>query len=148
MLKALNRQLSDAFTVPSTSVIADACVRLGVPLRLAPFGIRPLSPGHRVAGRALPVRHYGSADIFLEAMGAAEPGDVLVIDNAGRLDEGCIGDLIVNRSLGCSPRHSGTRSARFSGVHVWHLPEWTTATGLTRSGRTFLRPIRRLHGRR
>jgi regulator of RNase E activity RraA len=32
-------------------------------------------------------------DIFLEAMGIAEPGDVLVIDNAGRLDEGCIGDL-------------------------------------------------------
>jgi len=26
-------------------------------------------------------------------MGAAEPGDILVIDNAGRLDEGCIGDL-------------------------------------------------------
>jgi regulator of RNase E activity RraA len=32
-------------------------------------------------------------DIFLEAMGTAEPGDVLVIDNAGRMDEGCIGDL-------------------------------------------------------
>jgi regulator of RNase E activity RraA len=32
-------------------------------------------------------------DIFLEAMGMAEPGDVLVIDNAGRLDEACFGDL-------------------------------------------------------
>jgi 4-hydroxy-4-methyl-2-oxoglutarate aldolase len=39
------------------------------------------------------VRHYGSVDVFLEAMASARPGDVLVIDNAGRLDEGCIGDL-------------------------------------------------------
>jgi 4-hydroxy-4-methyl-2-oxoglutarate aldolase len=43
----------------------------------------------------LPVRHYGSVDIFLEAIGAAEPGDILVIDNGGRMDEACIGDLAV-----------------------------------------------------
>jgi len=43
----------------------------------------------------LPVRHYGSVDIFLEAIGAAEPGDILVIDNGGRMDEACIGDLTV-----------------------------------------------------
>lgn len=48
-----------------------------------------------VAGRSLPVRHYGSVDIFLEAMGSAQRGDILVIDNQGRLDEGCIGDLKV-----------------------------------------------------
>jgi regulator of RNase E activity RraA len=34
-------------------------------------------------------------DIFLEAMSTASPGDVLVIDNGGRMDEGCIGDLTV-----------------------------------------------------
>jgi 4-hydroxy-4-methyl-2-oxoglutarate aldolase len=28
-------------------------------------------------------------------MEKAEPGDVLVIDNGGRMDEGCIGDLTV-----------------------------------------------------
>ena len=43
--------------------------------------------------RALPARHYGSADVFLEAMQAAHSGDVLVIDNGGLTDEGCIGDL-------------------------------------------------------
>jgi regulator of RNase E activity RraA len=32
-------------------------------------------------------------DIFLEAMESAESGDVLVIDNGGRMDEACIGDL-------------------------------------------------------
>ena len=43
----------------------------------------------------LPVQHYGSVDIFLEVIGAAEPGDILVIDNGGRMDEACIGDLTV-----------------------------------------------------
>ena len=89
----LNQQLFDVFSELSTPLVADACLRLGMPFCLAPPGIRPVSPGHRVAGRVLPVRHYGSVDVFLEAMGTAEPGDVLVIDNAGRMDEGCIGDL-------------------------------------------------------
>jgi 4-hydroxy-4-methyl-2-oxoglutarate aldolase len=89
----LNQELSDAFAKLSTPLIADACLRAGVSLRLAPPGIRPLSPLYRVAGRVLPARHSGSVDVFLEAMGTAEASDVLVIDNAGRLDEGCIGDL-------------------------------------------------------
>ncbi|MGZ9236174.1 MAG: RraA family protein, partial [Anaerolineales bacterium] len=71
----------------------DACLRFDIPLRLALPGIRPLTMESHIAGRALPVRHYGSVDIFLEAMGTAQPGDILVIDNQGRMDEGCIGDL-------------------------------------------------------
>jgi len=97
----LNQCLVDAFSELSTPLIADACMRLGVPLRLAPPGIRPILPEQRVAGRVLPVRHYGSVDIFLEAMGTAEPGDVLVIDNGGRLDEGCIGDLAALEAQAC-----------------------------------------------
>ena len=79
----------------STPLVADACVRLGVPLRVAPAGIAAVVPGGHVAGRALPARHYGSVDVFLEALGQAEPGDVLVVDNGGRTDEGCVGDLTV-----------------------------------------------------
>lgn len=79
----------------STALVADACLRLGVLLRTAPAGIAPVGWGRRVVGRVLPVRHYGSVDVFLEALGAAEPGDVLVVDNAGRRDEACIGDLTV-----------------------------------------------------
>lgn len=88
-----NCDLNEAFSSLSTPLIADACLRLRLPIRLAPPGIRPLLADSRLAGRALPVRHYGSVDVFLEAMGIAEPGDILVIDNGGRLDEGCIGDL-------------------------------------------------------
>lgn len=43
----------------------------------------------------MPARHHGSVDVFLEALRRAEQGDVLVIDNGGRSDEACIGDLAV-----------------------------------------------------
>jgi 4-hydroxy-4-methyl-2-oxoglutarate aldolase len=79
----------------TTPLVADACIRCGVALRAAPAGIAPVVPGATVSGRALPARHSGSVDVFLEALGDAQPGDVLVIDNGGRLDEACIGDLIV-----------------------------------------------------
>jgi 4-hydroxy-4-methyl-2-oxoglutarate aldolase len=85
----------EAFAELSTPLVADACVRHGVPLRAAPPGIVAVVPGRRIAGRALPARHYGSVDVFLEALARSEPGDVLVIDNGGRADEACIGDLVV-----------------------------------------------------
>lgn len=85
----------------STPLLADACLRLGVPLRLAPPGLDPLLPGRPLYGRVLPARHYGSVDVFLEAMGTAAPGDVLVIDNRGRRDEACIGDLTVLEARAC-----------------------------------------------
>jgi regulator of RNase E activity RraA len=37
-----------------------------------------------------PAQHAGSVDVFLEAFGTAAPGDVLVVDNGGRLDESCV----------------------------------------------------------
>jgi 4-hydroxy-4-methyl-2-oxoglutarate aldolase len=97
--------------VLSTPLIADACVRLGVPVRVAPVGIVPVVPGSQLSGRVLPVRHYGSVDVFLEAYTRAEPGDVLVIDNAGRVDEACVGDLAVLEAA----------SAGLAGVVIWGL---------------------------
>jgi regulator of RNase E activity RraA len=85
--------MPNAFASLPTPLVADACLRCGVPLRVADPGLRPVVTGQRVAGRVLPVRHYGSVDVFLEAFVAAEAGDVLVIDNGGRLDEACVGDL-------------------------------------------------------
>ncbi len=90
-----NRNLPTEFFSLSTPVIADACLRVKVPLRAAPPVIRPLVRGMRVAGRVLPAHHRGSVDVFLEAMKKAFPGDVLVIDNEGRTDESCVGDLTV-----------------------------------------------------
>ncbi|WP_407652663.1 RraA family protein [Amycolatopsis cynarae] len=95
----------------STALLTDACVRLGVPLRLAPAGIGAVPPGARIAGRALPSRHYGSVDVFLEAFGGAEAGDVLVVDNGGRTDEACVGDLVVLEA----------QAAGLAGLVVWGL---------------------------
>lgn len=88
-----NQQLKDLFSELSTPLIADALVRLRIEPRAAPPGIRALVPGTRLTGHVLPVRHYGSVDVFFEAMSSAQKGDVLVIDNGGRADQGCIGDL-------------------------------------------------------
>jgi 4-hydroxy-4-methyl-2-oxoglutarate aldolase len=82
-----------------------------LPLRAAPPGIGAVSPGHRIAGRALPARHYGSVDVFLEAFSRAEQGDVLVIDNGGRSDEACVGDLVVLEA----------EAAGLAGLVVWGL---------------------------
>jgi 4-hydroxy-4-methyl-2-oxoglutarate aldolase len=104
-----NLLLSEKFSNLATPLVADACLRLGVTLRVAPAGVKPLFPGCRVAGRTAPVRHYGSVDIFLEAIGLAKAGDVLVIDNQGRLEEGCIGDLTVLEA----------RAFGLAGIFVW-----------------------------
>jgi len=97
-----NRDLKKAFKGLSTPLIADACVRLGLALRAASSGIKPVSDkGGHVVGRVLPVQHHGSVDVILEAMTNSEEGDVLVIDNGGRIDEGCIGDLTVLEAQAC-----------------------------------------------
>jgi 4-hydroxy-4-methyl-2-oxoglutarate aldolase len=59
----------------------------------------------------LPARHHGSVDVFLEAFEAAQYGDVLIVDNGGRGDEACIGDLAVLEAAG----------AGLAGVVVWGL---------------------------
>jgi 4-hydroxy-4-methyl-2-oxoglutarate aldolase len=103
------KDITRVFSKLSTPLIADACLRLKQPVRRAPAGVRPLITGTRIAGRVLPARHYGSVDIFLEAMTAAKPGDILVIDNGGRTDEACIGDLTVLETKACG----------FKGLIVW-----------------------------
>jgi 4-hydroxy-4-methyl-2-oxoglutarate aldolase len=94
-----------------TPLVADACVRCGVPLRAAPPGIGAAVPGARIAGRVLPARHYGSVDVFLEALSRARPGDVLVAGNGGRADEACTGDLVVLEA----------QAAGLAGLVVWGL---------------------------
>lgn len=76
-----------------TAAVADALVRDGHQVRTAPATMNRLMPGEPICGPAVPVRHFGSVDVFLEALTDAPAGGVLVIDNGGRDDEACIGDL-------------------------------------------------------
>ncbi|WP_116948166.1 RraA family protein [Jiangella endophytica] len=93
----------------TTAHLADACLRAGVPVRCA--ALPPVVAGTRAAGRALPCVHVGSVDVFLEVYESAGPGDVLVVDNGGRRDEACVGDLAVLEA----------RAAGLSGVVIWGL---------------------------
>jgi 4-hydroxy-4-methyl-2-oxoglutarate aldolase len=107
-----NKRLKQAFSSLSTALVADACLRLKIPLRVGASGIHPITAGMRLAGRVLPARHRGSVDIFLEVMKNATLGDVLVIDNEGRTDEGCIGDLTALEA-----RASGVAGLVVRGLH-------------------------------
>lgn len=79
-----------AYLKLSTSNVSDGLDRLQ--LKGAPHGILPLWPGgQKVVGRAMTMKLVpeGSASPVLgtlEAIGAAKPGDVLVIDQGGRMD--------------------------------------------------------------
>lgn len=95
----------------TTPHLADACLRIGLGVRIGPSGLAPVIPGTRLAGRALPVRHAGSVDVYLEALERVEPGDVLVVDNGGRLDEACVGDLVALE----------VQLAGVSGILIWGL---------------------------
>ena len=95
----------------STAHLADACLRARVPVRCGPAGLRPVLAGSRVAGRALPARHAGSEDVFLEAISGASPGDVLVAGNDGRLDEACVGDLVALEA----------QASGLAGIVIWGL---------------------------
>ena len=106
-----DQELRRRFAALTTAHLADACVRARLPVRCAPARVHAVVPGSRLAGRVCPARHAGSVDIFLEALDRAAPGDVLVVDNNGRLDESCVGDLVVLEAQG----------AGLDGVVIWGL---------------------------
>jgi regulator of RNase E activity RraA len=106
-----NADLARRFAALSSANVADGCLRAGIAVRCGPAGLQAALPGGRVAGRAAPARHAGSVDVFLEAIEGAESGDVLVADNGGRLDESCIGDLMVLE----------TQAAGMGGIVIWGL---------------------------
>ncbi len=93
----------------STAAVADASIQLGVLVRAAPATLSPLLPGQWFAGPARPITHLGSVDVLLETIDDAPPGGVLVVDNGGREDESCVGDLIVLEA----------QLAGMAGVVIW-----------------------------
>jgi 4-hydroxy-4-methyl-2-oxoglutarate aldolase len=112
----------------TTPFIADACALLHLPIRLGPAHIKPIRSSMKVAGPASPAKHAGSTDVFLEAIALASRGDVLVVDNVGRLDEGCIGDLVAAEAhvaglagIVVYGAHRDTAAIEAIGIPVWSL---------------------------
>jgi regulator of RNase E activity RraA len=104
-------ELQQRFATLTTAHIADACIRARLDVRCPPSSLQAVIPESHVAGRVCPARHAGSVDIFLEAFESAAPGDVLVVDNGGRLDEACVGDLVALEA----------QTAGLSGIVIWGL---------------------------
>jgi 4-hydroxy-4-methyl-2-oxoglutarate aldolase len=81
-----------------TCAVSDGMDRLG--LTGATYGVRPMWPCPKIVGRAVtmkikpvgldkPKQHLGTLPID-----AAQPGDVIMIDNGGRPDTSCWGGLL------------------------------------------------------
>jgi 4-hydroxy-4-methyl-2-oxoglutarate aldolase len=98
-------------STPSTAALADASLRLGHPVRALPHLLRSVLPGVRFSGPARPVTHLGSVDVFLEVIDDAPAGAVLLVDNGGRTDEACVGDLITLEA----------QAAGLAGIVIWGL---------------------------
>ncbi|GAA2048926.1 RraA family protein [Leifsonia soli] len=94
---------------PATAAVADAAVRLRVAVGTAPVDLVALLPGRPFQGPAAPVTHLGSVDVLLETIDDAPPGAVLVVDNGGRDDEACVGDLMLLEAA----------TAGMSGAVIW-----------------------------
>lgn len=111
---------STTHTPPSvplpTAAVADAAVRLGLHIAAGPPSLRPLIPGAMLAGPAMPVTHLGSVDVIIQTIDDSPIGAVLVVDNGGRLDEACVGDLIALEA----------KLAQLSGLVIWGLHRDTT----------------------
>ena len=112
----LSAQCLERMARLTTPHLADACLKTGTPVRCAPAQLKSVLPGAKCFGRVFPVRHVGSVDVMLEALECAQAGDVLVVDNAGRTDEACVGDLIT-----LEVRNAGVR-----GIVIWGLHRDTT----------------------
>ena len=85
----------------STTNIADALDALS--LKGATYGIRPLwESAGKIAGRAVTLKltaaglTKGKTHLGVKAIEASARGDVIVIDNGGRLDTSCWGGILAN----------------------------------------------------
>lgn len=85
----------------SATNVADALDSLG--LKGATFGIRPLwENAGKVVGPAVTVKLTAAGltksdtHLGVRAIEAANPGDIIVIDNGGRLDTSCWGGILAN----------------------------------------------------
>lgn len=91
----------EAFNRYSTSAISDALDRLG--LHGTCLGVSPLDPSFRLVGRAFTVRTRSIGYVERGTVGDyiddVPPGDIVVLDNAGRLDGTVWGNILTEMSV-------------------------------------------------
>ena len=89
------------FQALHSALIADSLDRMGVPVQAMRHDVRPVYPGARIVGRALPLLQtavYRPPDepyeVLFEAFRAMRPNDVLVITTTGHYESGVWGGLL------------------------------------------------------
>lgn len=105
----------EAFQKYSTAAISDALDRLGVAGQC--LGIAPLDPSFRLCGRAFTVRTRAIGYVERGTVGDyiddVPPGDIVVLDNMGRLDCTVWGNILTEmahrRSVGGTVIHGVCR---------------------------------------
>lgn len=85
----------------STTNVSDAADALG--FRVWTYGIRPMAERWgKVVGRAVTVKMTAAGQtktkhhLGMRAIAASQPGDVVVVDNGGRIDTSCWGGILAN----------------------------------------------------
>jgi 4-hydroxy-4-methyl-2-oxoglutarate aldolase len=101
-----------------TATISDALDRLGIVGQC--LGMAPLDPGFRLAGRAFTLRYRPTGLVERGNVGDyiddVPPGDIVVLDNAGRLDCTVWGDILTavasRRGIGGTVIHGVCRDVQ------------------------------------
>ncbi|EHM42894.1 RraA family protein [Anaeroglobus geminatus] len=95
------QELRGRFERLSSTNLSDAMDALG--MRGFTFGIHPLQAAWRkIVGPAVTMRMIAAGQIpqkthlGMNAIASARPGDVIVIDNGGRMDSSCWGGILAN----------------------------------------------------
>ena len=99
--KEFNEVYRARFEKLSSTNLSDAMDALG--MRGFTFGIRPMEAHWRkIVGPAVTMRMTAAGQtpqkthLGMNAIAAANPGDIIVIDNGGRMDSSCWGGILAN----------------------------------------------------
>lgn len=97
----MEQELRERLLKLSTTNLSDALDALGY--KGATYGIHPMYEGvGKIAGSAVTLKMTaagetkGKVHLGIRAIEAARPGDVVVVDNGGRLDTSCWGGILAN----------------------------------------------------
>lgn len=100
-MSEFDKKYRERFEKLSTTNISDALDALG--LHGATYGIRPMAERWgKFAGPAVTVKMTAAGEtkgkhhLGVKAIEAADKGDVIIIDNGGRLDTSCWGGILAN----------------------------------------------------
>ena len=93
------KEVIEKYNKVSTCMVSDALDKLGLPAGI--WGIGPMhSRCEKIVGPAITMKmvpfgaHNPPGHMGSDPMSVAQPGDVLVYDNGGRLDQNCWGDIV------------------------------------------------------